>query len=50
MGVYAMALFVLGFSDPLTEIADPRSDDTGLLLDAERQPKRVRAKKTPTAL
>jgi DNA-binding XRE family transcriptional regulator len=50
MGVYAMALFVLGFSDPLAEIADPRSDDTGLLLDAERQPKRVRAKKTPTAL
>jgi DNA-binding XRE family transcriptional regulator len=50
MGVYAMALFILGFSAPLAEIADPRGDDTGLLLDAERQPKRVRAKKTPTAL
>jgi hypothetical protein len=50
MGVYAMALFILGFSAPLAEIADARNDDTGLLLDAERQPKRVRAKKTPTAL
>jgi len=50
MGVYAMALFVLGFSDALAEIADARRDDTGLLLDAERLPKRVRTKKTPTAL
>ena len=50
MGVYAMALFVLGFSDSLAEIADVRKDDTGLLLDAERLPKRVRIKKDPTPL
>ena len=50
MGVYAMAPFVLGFSDSLAEIADVRKDDTGLLLDAERLPKRVRIKKDPTPL
>jgi DNA-binding XRE family transcriptional regulator len=50
MGVYAMALFVLGFSDALAEIADVRKDDAGLLLDAERLPKRVRVKKSPTPL
>jgi DNA-binding XRE family transcriptional regulator len=50
MGAYAMALFVLGFSDSLADIADARHDHTGLLLDAERLPKRVRSKKTPTAL
>jgi len=50
MGVYAMALFVLGFSDALGDIADVRRDDTGLLLDTARLPKRVRIKKGPTAL
>lgn len=50
MGVYAMALFVLGFGDTLGEIVDPRRDDQGFLLDAERLPKRVRVKKSATAL
>jgi len=50
MGVYAMALFVLGFGDALGEIVDPRRDDHGLLLDIERLPKRVRVKKSATAL
>jgi DNA-binding XRE family transcriptional regulator len=50
MGVYAMTLFVLGFPDALTELADVRRDDTGLLLDAERLPKRIRVQKEPTAL
>lgn len=50
MGVYAMALFVLGFPEALGDIADVRRDDTGLLLDASRLPKRVRVKKTPMAL
>ncbi|MEK1851998.1 MAG: helix-turn-helix domain-containing protein [Phyllobacterium sp.] len=45
MGIYAMALFVLGFADALGEIVDPRRDDQGHLLDAERLPKRVRVKK-----
>ncbi len=48
LGVYAMALFVLGFGDAPFDIADPRRDDQGLLLDQERLPKRVRAKKVPT--
>ena len=50
MGIYAMALFVLGFPDALAQIADARQDDTGLLLDAERLPKRVRVKTEPSAL
>lgn len=50
MGVYAMALFVLGFGDALGELVDPRRDDHGLILDAERLPKRVRTKKTPQPL
>lgn len=50
IGVYAMALFVLGFGDALGEAADPRRDDTGLLLDMERLPKRVRARKVAKAL
>lgn len=45
MGVYAMALFALGFSDALAEIADSRNDDTGLLMDSNRLPQRVRPKK-----
>jgi len=50
MGIYAMALFVLGFGDALGEIVDPRRDDQGLLLDTERLPKRVRVKKSAAAL
>jgi len=49
MGAYAMALFVLGFG-ALGDLIDARRDDLGLLLDAERLPKRVRVKKTPTPL
>ena len=47
MGVYAMALFVLGFGEAIGEIVDPRRDDIGLLLDVDRLPKRVRPKKAP---
>ncbi len=45
MGTYAMTFFVLGFDGALGEIVDPRRDDQGLLLDAERLPKRVRMRK-----
>ncbi|MBC7658042.1 MAG: helix-turn-helix transcriptional regulator [Frankiaceae bacterium] len=45
MGVYAMALFTLGFSNALEGIADSRNDDTGMLLDSSRLPQRVRPKK-----
>lgn len=49
-GAYAMALFVLGFGDSLTEILDARRDDHGLLLDQERVPKRVRSLRRPEGL
>jgi len=45
LGVYAMALFVLGFGGPFGTLIDVSRDDTGLLLDEERLPKRVRMKK-----
>jgi DNA-binding XRE family transcriptional regulator len=47
LGVYAMALFVLGFGDALGDLVDVRRDDQGLLLDVERLPKRVRARRGP---
>lgn len=50
MGAYAMALFVLGFGEALGDLTDARHDEVGLLLDEERLPKRVRVKKSPTAL
>lgn len=50
MGAYAMALFVLGFDTALGEIVDPRRDDHGLLIDTERLPKRIRARKTARPL
>jgi DNA-binding XRE family transcriptional regulator len=50
LGTYAMTFFVLGLGDILGEILDPRHDDQGLLLDAERMPQRVRPPKAPRAL
>jgi DNA-binding XRE family transcriptional regulator len=45
LGVYAMALFALGFGQVLGNLADVRGDELGLFLDAERLPKRVRVPK-----
>jgi DNA-binding XRE family transcriptional regulator len=45
LGIYAMVLFVLGFGDALKDVIDPSRDDTGLMLDEGRLPKRVRLKK-----
>lgn len=45
MGVYAMALFVLGFGAALGTLIDVRTDDQGLALDVARLPKRVRRKR-----
>jgi len=47
LGLYAMALFVLGFGDSFADLIDVRKDERGLLLDVERVPKRVRIKKQP---
>lgn len=50
MGIYAMALFALGLGEAIGDVVEPGSDDVGLLLDAERLPKRIRPRRTPTAL
>ena len=49
MGVYAMALFALGFGTILGGLVDSSSDEQGLLLDEQRLPKRVRTRKEPRA-
>ena len=43
MGIYATVLFVLGMGERIGQLADPRSDDVGQALEAERLPRRVRA-------
>lgn len=50
LGIYAMALFVLGFGDPLGELVDPSKDSQGLLLDSEKLPRRVRVRREPKPL
>ena len=50
MGVYAMALFVLGFGDAFGDLVDASRDEQGLLLDEQRVPKRVRPKSEPSSV
>jgi transcriptional regulator with XRE-family HTH domain len=45
LGTTATVLFVLGMVERLGELADIRNDERGLALDAERLPKRIRARK-----
>jgi len=45
LGVYAMALFVLGFPEAFGDVADAARDQVGLSLDEEHLPKRVRTKR-----
>jgi transcriptional regulator with XRE-family HTH domain len=47
MGIYATVLFVLGLSERLADIADPRNDTVGLQLDEEHLPQRIRGPRTP---
>ena len=42
LGIYATVLFVLGLVDRLAELADARNDPTGLQLEEEHLPKRIR--------
>ena len=46
LGNYAMTLFVLGLADRLEDLADVRKDATGLELDEERLPERIRQRST----
>lgn len=45
LAAYAMSLHALGLSGNLTLLASPERDETGLLIETERLPKRVRASK-----
>lgn len=42
LGHYATVLFVLGLTDRLSDLVDVRHDKTGLELDEERLPQRIR--------
>jgi transcriptional regulator with XRE-family HTH domain len=42
MAAYASALFVLGLSENLGNLADPSRDLTGLMLEEEQLPQRIR--------
>ena len=46
LGTYAMCLFALGVSDAFGNLIDVKNDDTGLLLEQERLPKRIHKRKT----
>jgi DNA-binding XRE family transcriptional regulator len=48
MGTYATVLFVLGLSERLADVADPAQDTTGLQLDEEHLPQRIRTRRTTT--
>ena len=42
LGIYATVLFVLGMVDRVSELADVKHDATGLQLEEERLPQRIR--------
>jgi hypothetical protein len=42
LGIYATVLFMLGLTQRVADLADARADETGLQLDEERLPKRIR--------
>jgi len=41
LGNYAIVLFVLGMTERLAELADPKNDAMGLQLEEEHLPKRI---------
>ena len=45
IGALAMACLALGELDRISDFLDPGSDDTGLLLDRQRLPKRISQKR-----
>jgi transcriptional regulator with XRE-family HTH domain len=45
IGVYATIMFVLGLSERIAGLADPRHDEVGLALEEERLPQRIWLKK-----
>lgn len=49
LGIYAKVLHSLGLVEGIAELADVTRDKTGLQLDEERLPQRVRLPKRPAA-
>lgn len=47
-GIYATVLFVLGLADRLGELAEAKNDPTGLQLEEEHLPKRIRIARKDT--
>jgi len=45
MAAWASVIFVLGLTENLRNLADPGKDWTGIMLDQERLPKRIRRTK-----
>lgn len=45
LGIYATVLFILGMHQRLGDLADVTHDSTGLELDEERLPQRIRTSK-----
>ncbi len=41
LGIYANVLYVLGLSHRLSDLADVKFDETGLVLEEEHLPKRI---------
>ncbi len=46
VGTYATVLFVMGMSERLADIADPKNDPVGLQLEEEHLPQRIRGART----
>lgn len=46
IGSYATVLFVLGMTDRLADLIDPKNDPVGLRLEEENLPKRIHGPRT----
>jgi transcriptional regulator with XRE-family HTH domain len=47
LGIYATVLFVLGMTERLAELADPKHDAIGLSLEDDLLPQRIRRPRKP---
>jgi len=48
LALYAMVLFVIGLTDHLADLVDPKNDSVGLQLEEERLPQRIRTSRKQT--
>ena len=46
LGTYGKVLFVLGLNERLSDLADARFDQTGMMLEEARLPKRIRLRRS----